>query len=1016
MNKDSGIVLSKKLLIRGILITVIPAILISVYFVISFNGLRQNYIEMEGKQFNTNLIRLTTMVKNSIQPQLLAIRNGEITEPEGLEQIREMLRLHIYQDEYGPNYIFLFSETGRGYVHPFDQSKEDADLWNIQDEDGVFYIQDLVKAAKSSPNGGFSTYQYLLPGSTETQKKISHAIYIPEIHAVLGTGIYLDKYFKTQYELLKTNQKMIYGFVVFMALSLGLSLYHITKSHRLLVGEIGERKAAQANTLRSERNLQHVFDGSYDAIFIHDFFGNIKEMNERALKMYEFDLRMVTDLHISDIAAPDHQGKFLENIWNQVNSGEKFIFEWFCKKYGQEQGFFVEVGIRQIDWYDEPMILAVVRDISERKQQEAELSEREARLRSILENAHEAIHLLDEEGRIIEWNRATADLTGASREDAIGKYLWEIMSGLFPNSQYDDTFLKIKNMVAADHAVVQTSNTEFQFKDKFGKPHFLIHNLFSIPTPKGVRIGAIIHDISEIKMTEIKLAESEERLRMIIEQMKEGVIVVDEEGKIIEWNPSYEEMTGISRSEVVGKFIWDLQFSFVPEEKQTSEKLEAIKAAAYSVLFDPNSAYLNKPAVIQLKLPAGYLVLEQTIFRIHTHNGLNVVTIVRNITDQQLARQNIQYQLRKLESLRRIDTSIIGNHSLKETMTIVVDQAVEQLHIDGINILILHNGSTHLKKIASHGLLLSELECPRFDDHLGIGWRVLDEGKLVKINLHDHTTRNTCLCFDHKRFATYVGAPILSRNGVLGVVEAFIKKDVILDQEWFDYYETLVGQIAIAIESNRMLVDLETTNQNLLDAYEKTISGWSKALELKDKETQGHSDRVMKMGCKLAERFGYSGDAMVHFRWGVLLHDIGKMGIPDEILFKPGPLSDSEWEIMRQHPKFAYELLKPIEFLQPVLDIPHHHHERWDGSGYPGALKGKEIPLSARIFAIVDVWDALIEDRPYRKAWDTEKVKRYLQENSGIQFDPEVTDIFLEMMNEPEDYGSVEPILALQEN
>jgi hypothetical protein len=182
-------------------------------------------------------------------------------------------------------------------------------------------------------------------------------------------------------------------------------------------------------------------------------------------------------------------------------------------------------------------------------------------------------------------------------------------------------------------------------------------------------------------------------------------------------------------------------------------------------------------------------------------------------------------------------------------------------------------------------------------------------------------------------------------------------------------------------------------------AYDTTLAGWSRALELRDQETQGHSDRVLITTVWLAEALEIRGEALDHLRRGALLHDIGKMGIPDAILSKPGPLNEDEWKIMRQHPVLAYYMLNPIEYLRPALDIPYYHHEKWDGTGYPHGLAGEQIPLAARIFAVVDVWDALCSDRPYRAAWSEEKALAYIRDQSGKQFDPHIVDVFLKQIN-----------------
>lgn len=197
-----------------------------------------------------------------------------------------------------------------------------------------------------------------------------------------------------------------------------------------------------------------------------------------------------------------------------------------------------------------------------------------------------------------------------------------------------------------------------------------------------------------------------------------------------------------------------------------------------------------------------------------------------------------------------------------------------------------------------------------------------------------------------------------------------------------------------------LLVD---ANWKLVQAYESTLEGWVRALELRDKQTEGHSRQVVNMTIELAQEFGIDGTDLEHIRRGALLHDIGKMAIPDQVLLKPGPLTDAEWVIMREHPKHAQKLLSAITFLEPALPIPCFHHERWDGNGYPYGLRGQQIPLPARIFAVVDFWDAVTSDRPYRSAWEEEKCIRYLQEHKGEQFDPVIVEQFLNMIErEPE--------------
>ena len=234
-------------------------------------------------------------------------------------------------------------------------------------------------------------------------------------------------------------------------------------------------------------------------------------------------------------------------------------------------------------------------------------------------------------------------------------------------------------------------------------------------------------------------------------------------------------------------------------------------------------------------------------------------------------------------------------------------------------------------------------------------------------------------------------------NGLEAGADDFISKPV-------DRYELRARLLGITrLNRYRKLMNerknLEEAHKQLLFAYDETIEGWSRAMDLRDKETEGHSQRVTELTLKLAFDSGIPKQDLVHVRRGALLHDMGKLGIPDSILLKAGKLNDEEWEFMRQHPQLAYNMLFPIEYLRPAMDIPFCHHEKWDGTGYPRGLQGEQIPLAARLFAIVDVWDALTSDRPYRKAWEREKVLAYIKEESGKHFDPKVVEAFLQLIS-----------------
>jgi putative nucleotidyltransferase with HDIG domain len=200
-------------------------------------------------------------------------------------------------------------------------------------------------------------------------------------------------------------------------------------------------------------------------------------------------------------------------------------------------------------------------------------------------------------------------------------------------------------------------------------------------------------------------------------------------------------------------------------------------------------------------------------------------------------------------------------------------------------------------------------------------------------------------------------------------------------------------EVAVLSKSfNHMVSSLNQSKIDLLNAYDSTLEGWSLALELRDRETEGHTRRVTELTLQLANLMGVNGEDLINIRRGALLHDIGKMGIPDSILLKPGKLTPEEWMIMRQHPEFAYELLWPIEYLRPAIHIPYSHHEWWNGKGYPQGLRGDEIPIAARIFAVIDVWDAMRSERPYRSALPENDVRDYLLKSKSVHFDTRVVE------------------------
>jgi len=373
---------------------------------------------------------------------------------------------------------------------------------------------------------------------------------------------------------------------------------------------------------------------------------------------------------------------------------------------------------------------------------------------------------------------------------------------------------------------------------------------------------------------------------------------------------------------------------------------------------------------------------------------------VQDITERKLAEIQIRQQIEHLNALRTIDQAITSSFNLRSNLDTVLAQTTAQLQVDTADVLLLDPEEQTLEYIAGRGFRTRTIENSQVPLGDSLAGRAAKERRLIQIeNLKDQPLNGLLAqLVAEENFVCYYGVPLITKGKVKGVLEVFHRTSLQPYPEWIDFLETLAGQAAIAIENASLFENLERSNRELSQAYDATIEGWSHALDLRDKETEGHTLRVTKMALELARKFGFTEEQLQHIRWGALLHDIGKMGVPDSILLKPDQLTQEEWETMKKHPDFAFEMLSPIAYLKPSLDIPHYHHEKWGGTGYPRRLKGEEIPLAARLFAIVDVWDALRSDRPYRKAWTVEKAREYIQAQAGSHFDPKVVEYFLEIM------------------
>ena len=368
---------------------------------------------------------------------------------------------------------------------------------------------------------------------------------------------------------------------------------------------------------------------------------------------------------------------------------------------------------------------------------------------------------------------------------------------------------------------------------------------------------------------------------------------------------------------------------------------------------------------------------------------------VKSSVSKQIQRHESQF-----DALVQIGSSINSSLGLKRVLSDVMDRLVKLMHAER-GFLMLREPDGNLAVHVARGLDHVDLDEDQFAVSKTVINRVVETGKLVlTTNAQEDPRFEAQFSVAAYHLLSILCVPLTIKDKLIGVIYVDNRAySGVFQQENFDLITAFANQAAIAIHNARLFDDLQASNEELEIAYQATLEGWVRALDLRDKETEGHTQRVTALTQRLAQAMGVDDDALLHITRGALLHDIGKMAIPDGILLKPGSLTDEERAHIQKHPVYAYEMLSPIKFLHPALDIPYCHHEKWDGTGYPRKLKGEEIPFAARIFSVVDVWDALISDRPYRKGLPPSEIRERIQKDSGSHFDPKVVETFLSLDN-----------------
>lgn len=395
-----------------------------------------------------------------------------------------------------------------------------------------------------------------------------------------------------------------------------------------------------------------------------------------------------------------------------------------------------------------------------------------------------------------------------------------------------------------------------------------------------------------------------------------------------------------------------------------------------------------------------------TVGRLSGMNNPRISTVIQDITHisqslkdlEQKVGEHLKVRQSELGALMGVGRAINSSLGLKRVLEEVMDTLIALMRAER-GFLMLRDTNRELSVRIARGLAHINLEEDAFLVSKTIVRKVAESGEpILTTNAQQDPRFEGQVSVTAYQLRSILCAPLTLKDELIGVLYVDNRAYAGIFQESdLQLFSAFANQAAVAIDNARLFEDLQESNRELEKAYQATLEGWVRALDLRDKETEGHTQRVTILTERLARSMGVDGDALVHITRGALLHDIGKMGIPDGILLKPGQLTEDERTLIRKHPVYAYEMLSPINFLLPAIDIPYCHHEKWDGTGYPRGLKGEEIPFAARIFPVIDVWDALISDRPYRKGISKEEVRERIRVDAGKHFDPRVVEAFLEM-------------------
>ena len=664
-------------------------------------------------------------------------------------------------------------------------------------------------------------------------------------------------------------------------------------------------------------------------------------------------------------------------------------------------------------------VVLTLEDITTTKEAGAALAHSEKRYRQLFETVQEGIWSFDENNVTTYVNDTMASMLGYTIEDIVGRSLLSFL---------DDENRKaaVKQFEKLGQGGSEQYDCEFIHRD--GHHVYAQLHASSLHSEDGRYNGALalVADVTERRMRERELeaiahmanalretSSQQEIARAFLDQM---IYIFRGKGAALAERESSGEVRFIYGAGAWKNWIGAQNLSLL---EVTASVMDSGKPlVSQNTTVDLNLAFPDLLGYLNTVICLPLIVHKQTIGafwlgkpRLITTNPQTIsqdevkllmaaADIGASALQRALLLEQTEQRLRRMSALRDITLTISTSLNVHNTLEQLLKHVVSKLDVSAASVLLYNPEEKHLVFAAGQNLK----PMPRVGAAVMLksdyASQAVQNGHVITASHQPEILQG----FDRswtqslEGYQHYEAIPLIAKGQPKGVLELFYHSAPMVDAEWLDFLSSISTQVAITLDNAELFERLHISNQDLMMAYDATIEGWSHAMELRDREMEGHAERVAETTLLLAKKVGISPEQLVHIRRGALLHDIGKMAISDNVLYKVGSFTPHEWEIMRRHPEYAYQLLYPIAYLRPAIDIPYCHHERWDGKGYPRGLKGEEIPLAARIFTIIDVWDALRSDRPYRKGWNEEKVSEYIRLGSGTMFDPSIVKVFLEQL------------------